>query len=44
VHEIGHHFGFSDAGVEAIEASVGDFEDAKRFGDLALTVRTWKLW
>ena len=29
VHEIGHHFGFSDAGMEAIEASVDDIEDAK---------------
>ena len=29
VHEIGHHFGFSDAGMEAIEESVDDIEDAK---------------
>ena len=29
VHEIGHHFGFSDAGMEAIEESVDNFEDAK---------------
>jgi predicted Zn-dependent protease with MMP-like domain len=29
VHEIGHHFGFSDAGMEAIEASVDDAEEAK---------------
>jgi predicted Zn-dependent protease with MMP-like domain len=28
VHEIGHHFGFSDAGMEAIEASVDDAEEA----------------
>ena len=28
VHEIGHHFGFSDAGTEAIEASVDDAEEA----------------
>jgi len=29
VHEIGHHFGFSDPGMEAIEASADDVEDAK---------------
>jgi predicted Zn-dependent protease with MMP-like domain len=28
VHEIGHHFGFSDADMEAIEASVDDAEEA----------------
>ena len=28
VHEIGHHFGFSDAGMEAIEASVDNAEEA----------------
>jgi len=28
VHEIGHHFGFSDAGMEVIEASVDDTEEA----------------
>ncbi len=28
VHEIGHHFGFSDAGMEAIEASVDDAKEA----------------
>jgi predicted Zn-dependent protease with MMP-like domain len=28
VHEIGHHFGFSDAGMEVIEASVDDAEEA----------------
>jgi hypothetical protein len=26
VHEVGHHFGFSDDGMEAIEASVDEFE------------------
>jgi hypothetical protein len=39
VHEIGHHFGFSEASMEAIEASVDDIEDAKsqvRFGHPAL--------
>jgi predicted Zn-dependent protease with MMP-like domain len=30
VHEIGHHFGFSDADMEAIEASVDDAEEAAR--------------
>ena len=28
VHEIGHHFGFSDAGMEVIETSVDDAEEA----------------
>ena len=30
VHEIGHHLGFSDADMEAIEASVDDAEEAAR--------------